>query len=127
MKAYRCGHSGKYLPPDYVKEWGKKYGIGLGKDPVSECVDVSYGENPPRLDARIRSMEQIQHPTTPTFAQVDLVEVTEEEYAANRLWTRHEDPRGERRAAIITANQEAHPLSKVRMLKTAYMQQKGIL
>jgi hypothetical protein len=31
-----------YYPDDYVEQWGRKYGIGLGPKPVSEALVSSY-------------------------------------------------------------------------------------
>lgn len=106
MKVFQCSHSGLLLPLDYGKEWGRKYGIGLGPTPVSECVDVSYWRDLPAMNqSGIRRADQIMHPVTPTFAQVDLVEVPYEKWedvpAELKMVLRCEPRSRERRAAIL--------------------------
>jgi len=40
MKAFQCSHSGLLYPEDYIKEWGTKYGRGMG--PVAGRVADCY-------------------------------------------------------------------------------------
>lgn len=44
---FRCSRTGLLFPSDYVENWGKKYGIGLGSVPVSEAlVNLYDGQQP---------------------------------------------------------------------------------
>lgn len=103
MKAFRCSHSGLYFPDDYVKQWGRKYGIGLGRQSISEVLDTDYAQPvcTPEHD-HSRSM----HPVGVTRVQVDLVEVSEEEYESNRAIVDLDDPKMIKRAALIQEKQK---------------------
>jgi hypothetical protein len=37
-----CNKCGTIFPEDYMKNWGRKYGIGLGPEPVCEALDSKY-------------------------------------------------------------------------------------
>lgn len=39
-RCYRCTKSLKFLPPDFVEQWGILYGHGLGSTPVSPVYDT---------------------------------------------------------------------------------------
>lgn len=101
VKAYRCSHSGGYYPEDYIKEWGRKYGIGLGSVPVSECLDTDYHT---KLDTSVPS-SMLMHSVGVTRAQLDFCEVDEEEYKANLLIPAIEDPSYQKRKEIIREKQ----------------------
>lgn len=103
--AFKCNHSGKYFPGDYVKQWGRLYGHGLGPDPVSEALDSDYATDPPKITEQTNSINQIMHPLTVTRVQVDLMNVPEDEYNANQLILAIDDPRMEKRAPILLENQ----------------------
>jgi len=102
--AFRCGHSGKFYPADFLKGWGRRYGIGLGPVPGSECWDSQYELGLPPLDS-VRRQEQLAYPVVTTLAQVDMVVVPASEYLDSRLVLAHDDRDGERRAAIVLQNQ----------------------
>jgi len=101
--AFRCRHSGLYYPPDYAKEWGRKYGIGLGPHPVSEILDTNY-------NAKIATCEvdpsRTMFPVGVTKGQLDFVMVTHEEYNANKAILAIDDPRMEKRAKIVQEKQK---------------------
>jgi len=124
MKVFQCSHSGLLLPPDYQKGWGTKYGIGLGPNIVSECVDVNYTDGLPRLDA-VQDVEQLSYPTGPTFAQVDAIDVPYETWEdvpeELKLILRKDDPRGFRRAAVIRAKQLENPKARKLLALRAQM------
>lgn len=105
VKAFRCSHSGKYFPADYSKEWGRKYGIGLGPVPVSETLDSDTAS--PVCVPSNGNMERAMHPMGVTHAQVDFVWVEEDEYEANRLVLNSDDPDLVKRAGILRKNQIA--------------------
>lgn len=119
VKAFRCSHSGKYLPPDYIKQWGRKYGIGLGPEPVSECLDSQYHMPVavPEDGLGLKDYASAMHPVGVTRAQIDHVEIEEEEYEANRLILHRDDPRMQERVKILQRNQGKNPDSKIKALQ----------
>lgn len=114
VKAFRCSHSGKYYPHDYAKEWGRKYGIGLGPVPVSECLDTIEGQ--PIVESS-DDEATLMRPVGVTCAQVDFVEVEESEYEANRLILAIEDPRMITRSEILRRNQRKKSASMEQRFK----------
>jgi len=113
VMVFQCGHSGLYYPGDFVREWGRLYGIGLGPHPVSECLNSDYYTNPPRITEDLRSIEQIMHPMEVTCAQVDYDLVDEGAFKSNRLVLAKDDPRCFERAMILRKNQLANPLGQL--------------
>jgi len=120
---YRCQHSGLFYDGDYGPEWGRKYGIGLGPDPVSECLNSAYEERPPEITADIQRIEQIMHPLHTTKAQLDafLMPASKVEYLIPAM----EDPFLHQRAAILYAKQLVNPRSRIAGLVTRWEQLKG--
>lgn len=112
--AFQCGHSGMYFPGDYVRQWGREYGIGLGPHPVSETLDTDYYTPPARITPDVRSIEQIMHPVGVTCAQVDYTLVAKDAYDLNLLIPANNDPYMVERAKIIRAKQLVNPLSQLR-------------
>lgn len=41
-RAVVCQRCGAVYPPDYYEQWGRKYGRGLGPDPVCEAMRSKY-------------------------------------------------------------------------------------
>lgn len=113
LPAFRCGHSGLLLPGDYVKEWGRLYGIGLGIHPVSEVLDSEYEVAPPAVTPEIRRIEQIMHPVRNSCAQVDMVMVSPEELEASAAILDLEDPNMDERMLIVRARQLKNPASRL--------------
>lgn len=120
VPVFQCGHSGLYLPGDYIRGWGKDYGIGLGQHPVSECLDSDYDTAPPPITPEIRSIEQIMHPLHTTCAQVDMLLVERSAYEDDRLILAKEDPYLESRARLVRRKQLAHPKSRIRNMQAAW-------
>jgi len=119
--AFICSHSGLLLPGDYIKGWGRDYGIGLGPDPVSEVFDTDYDTPPPKMDNTIESIDQIMHPVGPSFAQVDFLMVDPARLlTANLAVLDKDDKRMKRRSEIILARQLVNPKSKLRGLRAAF-------
>ena len=119
--AFICSHSGLLLPGDYVKGWGRDYGIGLGPDPVSEVFDSDYDTPPPKMDNTIDSLDQIMHPVGPSFAQVDFLMVDPSRLvSANLAILDKDDKRMKRRCEIVLARQLVNPKSKIRALRAAF-------
>lgn len=105
VTAYRCQGTGLYFPDDYIENWGRNYGKGLGNRPVSECLQTKW--NSPIADPgpNIRNKTQIMFPVGVGFHGIDRVEVEESEFKANRAITMKEDPFMEKRAEIIRNKQ----------------------
>lgn len=120
IPAFQCGHSSLLLPGDYVKEWGRKYGIGLGPHPVSEVLDTDYSVPPPPITPDIRRIEQIMHPIEVSFAQVDLMLVSPDEFAAKAAILDLEDPDMLERVKIIREKQLINPRGKLRVHLTGW-------
>ena len=88
-------------PPDYVEEWGRRYGIGLGSTPVSEALTNRYD-----IDiAPSRDENQSMHPVGVCRAQIDLVDVSEEEWRNKAAVIAIDDISMDRRAQIMRDNQ----------------------
>lgn len=99
MKAFRCSRTGLLFPADYVEEWGKKYGIGLGPVPVSEALVNDYHRAP------VGEAETGMHALSVSRAQVDLVDVKEEEFIELEAILDIEDPSMKKRAPLMRAKQ----------------------
>lgn len=111
---FRCLHSGKYYPSDFIKEWGKKYGIGLGGDPRSECLDSDY-DTTPSLD-NIISLEQIMHPCKVSGAPLDVVFLSKEAPKSDLLIPAYIDKRGKERGKIMRLNQLKNPRNRIKAI-----------
>lgn len=126
--AFQCGHSGMLYPADYLKEWGKKYGIGLGPEPVSECLDSEYDSAPALMTSEIKSFEQIAHGVVVTKAQLDHVLVSVDAFDSLQLITALADPFGEKRMKIVRVNQLKNPKSRLPEMALLYNQmRKGMV
>lgn len=119
IKAYRCSHSGLFYPSDYVKNWGRKYGIGQGDRPVSEVLNTEhlFAVCVPGESFGMPDYERAMHPIGVTHAQVDYVEVDPAEFDANLAILAKDDPTLAKRVAIIREKQLAHPNSKIKGLR----------
>ena len=42
INVYKCNKCGSIYPADYFEQWGRKYGIGLGLQPVCEACNSDY-------------------------------------------------------------------------------------
>jgi len=123
--AFQCGHSGLYLPGDYVKNWGRGYGSGLGPNPVSEVLDTDYFTAPPEITPDIRKIEDIAHPVGATFAQVDYMLVDSEAYEANRAILAKSDPFMDARMKIIYPKQLVNKNSRLPVMRMKWLQATG--
>lgn len=111
---FRCLHSGKFFPADYIKEWGRKYGIGLGGDPRSEALDSDYYTRP-SLEG-IKTIEDIMHPCKISGAPLDVAFLSKVPPADQLLITSQGDRDGSRRGRLMRANQLRNPLNKIAAL-----------
>ena len=100
--AFRCSRTGLFFPPDYVEEWGKKYGDGLGPVPVSEALVNGY-DHP--IAIHPSKPGEAMHPLCACKAQVDLVQVTQSEYDSKRAILSAEDPDMYERSTLMKAKQ----------------------
>lgn len=123
--AFQCGHSRLYLPDDYIKEWGRLYGIGLGPTPVSEVFDTDYDTPPAELSEGIKRVEQLMHPIGHCRVQVDAVLVPRAVYEAEKAILEYEDPDKEERAAVVWQRQLVNPRSQVPMIMLKWERVRG--
>lgn len=108
---FRCSSSGLYYPADYLKEWGRKYGYGLGQEVVSECLETIW-QAPPAKPKNMISPTQIMYPVGHHRAQVDAYIMKAEDYKTlvkgNEIIhaiTMQEDPNIVLRSRIIREKQ----------------------
>lgn len=122
VPAFRCGHSGLWYPSDYVKQWGRFYGFGLGPTPVSECLDSEYDVSPPAVTPDIRSIDQLMHPVRFSMAQMDFDLVAPATLESLKPILAIDDPYMERRANILRQKQLANPRGRIRNLHAAWLE-----
>jgi len=118
---FQCGESGLYYPSDYVKQWGRLYGIGLGPHPVSESLQSEYEVAPPDIRG-LKSIQQIMHPMRVSCAQMDMMEVVSTAVKENAAVLDIDDPDYEIRAQILRNKQLENPLGRVKMYEVAWVQ-----
>lgn len=99
MLVFRCSRTGLYYPADYAELWGRKYGIGLGPEPVSEALVNLYDRKPSDRSA------VLMHPLAVCRAQMDCINVTEDEYLMHVPVLQIEDKRMALRAPLMRAKQ----------------------
>jgi len=105
MLAYQCSSTGLLFPGDYIEEWGRKYGIGLGPVPVSEAWETMYDSPVAMPNRDTRSLHDCGHPIRSCCAPVFPVQVTAEQFEKEKAICASEDPRGEARWKIVRAIQ----------------------
>jgi len=81
VMVYRCAGSGLYFPSNYVEMWGRKYGHGLGKAVVSECLETMWHCDC-AIPKNLISPDQVMFPLMQGEHQVDSVLLSADEYAA---------------------------------------------
>lgn len=116
-----CLHSGMYFPADYIKMWGKKYGIGLGGEARSECLDTEYNVRP-ALEG-IKTIEDIMHPCKVSGAPLDVVFTSKPVPKSRLLITSYHDRRGELRGPLMRKKQLRNPLNQIAALTTVAMKE----
>jgi len=84
-------------PADYVEEWGRKYGIGLGPVPVSEALTNQYDQPIAESDDFDRTM----HPVGNCLSQIDCVDVTDEDYERDKAILAIDDVKLNHRGSIM--------------------------
>lgn len=102
MIAYRCRHSGMYVPEDWVKDWGRHPGThGLGPTPISPCHDSQ--EYQPKAEDFAK---ELMHPTGLAHAELDWVDITPEEFESKKLILPNEDNGNMRVVTLMKAKQK---------------------
>lgn len=111
MNCFRCARTGVMYPEDYVEEWGRKYGIGLGPVPVSEALTNQY-----HIDvAESKDSRRTMHPVGVCRAQLDHVTVSQEEYDAHVAILAIDDPDMTTRGELMRTKQ-LRKSNKMRMM-----------
>lgn len=126
VMAFRCGASGLFYPADYVKEWGRSYGVGLGPDVCSESLQTDYETAPPDITNKIRSIEQIMHPVYNCKAQMDWDLVERKEYEANLAIMANDDDDMYERGPILRDKQLKNKRGQLAVMQMAWDKQKGL-
>lgn len=122
--AFRCTHSGMFMPSDYAKEWGTKYGHGLGTQVVSESLNSQYFVEPSQPE-RAKNLVQLMHPVEVSQAQMDYVVIDAEEYKANRLVPAIDDSDLNIRIPLLYKKQLAKKGSRLSLLSAQFSMAKG--
>lgn len=82
-KVVKCNKCGLCFPEDYFTEWGRKYGRGLGTDPVCEGLSSMY-HRPMFPKGRVpESKAQLMHPLEVCRGSLTSVEVSATELKEN--------------------------------------------
>jgi len=110
---FQCNESGLYYPAEYVRQWGKDFGLLLGPDVCSESLQSQYDIAPPMPDRTTVSMDQIMHPIRVSRAQVDAHLVERAIAEANMAIPAAGDDELRMRAPILLRKQRANPLSRL--------------
>jgi hypothetical protein len=113
MQAFRCARTGVMYPADYFDKWGIKYGIGLGPYPVSEALVNVYHE-PVAVGNTARTT---MHPVAVVGAssQLDLIEVSDEEYRDKAAVLAIDDVNYSIRGPIMRTRQLIHSDAMMRL------------
>lgn len=117
VMVFQCGESGLYYPADYIKAWGRLYGIGLGPHPVSESMQSEYEVAPPAITPEIRSIDQIMHPMRVSMCQMDLDLVDEKVMQVGAAVLEKDDRHRDVRAKILLGKQIINPRGRIRIMR----------
>jgi len=120
VMAFRCGESGLLYPGNYVKDWGKQYGIGLGPHPVSESLQSEYEVAPPAITPEIQSIEQIMHPLRSSGAQMDMVLVDASEFSESAAVLAKDDARMRLRVPILISKQLNNSRGRIKLMRMQF-------
>jgi hypothetical protein len=106
QKRFRCARTGMLYPADYIEEWGRKYGIGLGPVPVSEALVNVYESKLGSCEDPMKSM----FPVAVCRAQVDLVHLDDNdpELKDKVAIIALDDIHMEKRSEIMRSRQRVH-------------------
>lgn len=96
---YVCARTNIVFPPDYVEEWGRKYGHGFGPVPISEGLVNDYW-----LPV-VGSGDNAMHPLSVCRSQVDRIKMSEEEFAETAAILQIDDQKMINRAELMKLKQ----------------------
>jgi len=96
---YVCARTNVVFPPDYIEEWGRKYGHGFGPVPLSEGLVNDYW-----LPV-VGSGDNAMHPLSVCRSQVDRIKMSEEEYAETAAILQIDDQKMITRSALMKLKQ----------------------
>ena len=120
--AFQCGHSGLYFPPDYLREYGRKYGVGLGPTiGMSEILNSDYSADLPPITPDIEDIGQIMHPLYHVGVPVHLVSIPQTQYDANKPILMSDDPMMRKRGPVLYQKQLGKS-PKIQMARAAWIQ-----
>lgn len=122
VMAFQCGESRLYYPANYVKDWGKEYGIGLGPHPVSESLQSEYDVAPPAITPETQSILQIMHPLRSSGAQMDLCTVDELSYKSGLAVLAKGDEKLGKRSPILYARQCVNTRGRLGLIRASWAQ-----
>jgi len=103
MNALRCSRTGILFPDDYVENWGKKYGIGLGPVPVSEALVNLYDGHEASGQGEKKSF-----PVGVCRAPLSFITVSEATFKENAAIIASDDINMNARAEVMRSRQRAH-------------------
>lgn len=121
---FRCLHSRKFFPGDYLRRWSSLYGTGMGGRPRSTCLDSMYTVRP-YFGRKINDVNQIMHPVKASEAQLDVEWVSPEEADSNMLIIA--TTRAAQRAlqSIMIEKQIKNPRGQVALFRSIYERNMG--
>lgn len=117
---FRCAASGLFYPDDYVKQWGRKYGIGLGPTVCSESLQTDYETNPPNIDNTIKKVDQIMHPVYNIKCQMDWHVVEVAEAKTNMAILEQEDQDIFERGIVLLGKQLKNKRNRIHILHAEF-------
>lgn len=100
VQAFKCMRTGLLFPADYVEQWGRKYGIGLGSVPVSEALVNNYYSK-----TAVNSDGKEMYPVAVCRAAIQMVEVVQEDFDKNKAVLAIDDPSMAIRGPIMRSRQ----------------------
>jgi len=102
------------FPGDYIEQWGKRYGIGMGSVPVSEAL-VNVYDSP--LIRNNDNPDMTMYPVATCRAQVDLCVMPDEEAKPKMAVLAIDDPHMEIRTEIMRGRQREHSAEMARIYR----------
>jgi len=102
---FQCQGTGLLFPSDFRKNWGKNgYGSGLGKVPVSECLETDWNSKVAK-PANLQSTDQIMFPVACPRYPLQRVELKEAAKPDQMAVLMRDDVKMNKRAQIIRNKQ----------------------
>ena len=106
QRRFRCSRTGMLYPADYIEQFGRRYGIGLGPVPVSEALINVYESKIGESEDPMKSM----FPVAVCRAQMDLVDLDDNDpdLKSREAVIALDDIHMEKRAEIMRGRQRVH-------------------